>query len=399
MSVRQNHIIKSCQFEFSMDDPVNAVTLPDDLKNLVVADIMPKLSLAFDDLVGPDEVLSIDKLEIDLGDLQNKTIEKDFRRALNTHLIREIKTYKIQKGVSSLSSLSIEQALFFFLETGALPWNATVQNLKALESEYLKVRSPNRTKMLSILSRKWPQLRFIQQFSTQFQKRILLDLIHLYQTEITEEQANAAINLSILNKTAKEDFSNVIESISKKIVMKPELDESSTDESVSKQPEELYVKHAGMVLVHPFLDRLFSHLDLDLKSNKEDRVRAVHLLYFMATDKSQPEEHECGLLKLLCGLDMNFPIAKELTLSPQEKEECISCLEALIKHWDKLGNTSVDGLRQSFLNRSGKLSLTKQNATLIVEGETIDILLDFMPWTISSIKLPWMQQTLNVDWA
>lgn len=399
MSVRQNHIIKSCQFEFSMDDPVNAVTLPDDLKNLVVADIMPKLSLAFDDLVGPDELLSIDTLEIDLGVLQNKTIEKDFRQALNTHLIRGIKAYKTVNGVLSEPSWSIEQTLYFFLEHGTLPWNATVKNLNELEKAFLNVRSPDMAKMLSILSREWPQSRFIQQFSTPFQKSVLLNLIT--ESSLIKELKPRIVSFS--DSALKQNLPDLIKILAQSYPAEKTgdpgiipLDLKILDDPV---PEDFYVQHAGMVLVHPFLSHLFSHLDLDLKTNMEDRVRALHLLYFMATAETQPEEHECGLLKLLCGLDMSFPIARELSLSSLEKEEGMACLEALIQHWDKLGDTSVDGLRQGFLNRSGKLTLTKQNTTLIVESRSIDILLDFMPWTISSIKLPWIQQTLNVDWA
>ena len=35
---------------------------------------------------------------------------------------------------------------------------------------------------------------------------------------------------------------------------------------------------------------------------------------------------------------------------------------------------------------------------LYVERKGVDVLLESLPWTISIIKLPWMQDSLQVEW-
>ena len=70
----------------------------------------------------------------------------------------------------------------------------------------------------------------------------------------------------------------------------------------------------------------------------------------------------------------------------------------MIAHWKKLGNTSVNSLRESFLLRNGKLSETEQYWQLQVEGRAWDVLLNYLPWGYSIISLPWMKKRIQVEW-
>ena len=74
-------------------------------------------------------------------------------------------------------------------------------------------------------------------------------------------------------------------------------------------------------------------------------------------------------------------------------------LEAVVRHWDALGSTSVEGLRASFLARAGKLSERADGDYLLqVEAQSFDILLDRLPWSVSIVELPWMERQLWVEW-
>ena len=73
-------------------------------------------------------------------------------------------------------------------------------------------------------------------------------------------------------------------------------------------------------------------------------------------------------------------------------------LLSVIEHWNILQNTSVEGLRQSFLQRNGKLSYNGSEWLLQVEQQPYDMLLQHLPWNISMIKLPWMEQMLKTEW-
>lgn len=79
-----------------------------------------------------------------------------------------------------------------------------------------------------------------------------------------------------------------------------------------------------------------------------------------------------------------------------------SLLDAVIAHWTALGKTSRAGLRQTFLQREGRLASEYgeggKHWRLVLKTGPFDMLLDRLPWSFGTIKLPWMQEVLYVDW-
>jgi hypothetical protein len=102
--------------------------------------------------------------------------------------------------------------------------------------------------------------------------------------------------------------------------------------------------------------------------------------------------------KVLCAWPVDEPVGKHIELSLAELIEADNMLEALVENWAILKNTSIDGLREGFIHRDGKLFRKNGQLILHVEGDTIDVLLDQLPWNISMIKLPWMKELLRVEW-
>jgi hypothetical protein len=163
----------------------------------------------------------------------------------------------------------------------------------------------------------------------------------------------------------------------------------------------IYVQNAGMVLAVPFLPRLFSMLGLleeKRLKNHSTAERAVHLLEFMVNERQAAPEFQLVLNKILCGLDGPAPIADGFDPTEQEIEAVHSMLEGMIDHWKIIGNTSVAGLRSSFLQRQGYLTLEHDAWHMQVEGRSFDMLLDQLPWSIAVIKHPWMTRVLHVNW-
>lgn len=80
------------------------------------------------------------------------------------------------------------------------------------------------------------------------------------------------------------------------------------------------------------------------------------------------------------------------------KEECELLLQELIHHWSILKNTSITGLRETFLQRNGKISPVDKGWLLNVEQKGVDVLLNSLPWGIGVIKLPWNATTIFVEW-
>ena len=163
--------------------------------------------------------------------------------------------------------------------------------------------------------------------------------------------------------------------------------------------EGVYVGCAGVVLLHPFLPRLFEGLGIVADDKMVQPERALGLLHFLATGQRIAPEYELLLPKLLCGVPLEEPVPSPV-LTAAEEDEAVALLAAVIRHWDALGDTSIEGLRGTFLARPGKLFRRDSGDDVLqVEGRPFDILLDRLPWGVGTIQLPWMRRILWVEWT
>jgi len=163
--------------------------------------------------------------------------------------------------------------------------------------------------------------------------------------------------------------------------------------------EGIYIENAGLILLHPFLPQFFNALNIAAEDAIVEAGRALSLLYFLTSGQLTVPEYELVLPKLLCNIPLSMPVEADVELTDAEIEEAIALLGAVIRHWEVLKNTGIDGLRGTFLLRAGKISLRGDGDwRLQVEGKAYDILLEQLPWGIGMIKLPWMQRMLWVEW-
>lgn len=181
--------------------------------------------------------------------------------------------------------------------------------------------------------------------------------------------------------------------------------ESNDPESRKDSPEigiEVLADHAGLLLLHPFLQYFFMEsglLDGDYFKDDEARATAVHLLHYLATGQEQVPDFNLLFEKYLCGMEPARITSRYITLTAKMKTEAEDMLTAVLKHWTVLKSTSMDGLREGFLQRKGKWISNEDSYRIIVERNTLDILLQQIPWNISLIKLPWLKYIIHVDWA
>jgi hypothetical protein len=166
-----------------------------------------------------------------------------------------------------------------------------------------------------------------------------------------------------------------------------------------EQPLALMASRAGLVLLHPFLPRLFEACGFVRGGELAKREPAAALLHWLATGADEPLELEFGFVKLLVGLRPEEPLAVGAGLVGEaERAEGEALLQAVIAHWKALGGTSVDGLRVAFLQRRGALREEEAGWRLQLEAEPFDVLLGRLPWGISTVRLPWMTRPLYTDW-
>jgi hypothetical protein len=164
---------------------------------------------------------------------------------------------------------------------------------------------------------------------------------------------------------------------------------------------------AGLVLLHPWLPRLFAALGWVAERHPSGEPfpwarlpQALSLSHWLATGRDEPPEFELGTAKLLLGLapDAPLPVAGGL-LDDAARREGLALLEAVIGHWSALGHTSVDGFRVAFLQRAGLLQAEDDHWLLRPHSESYDLLLSRLRWGIGLIRLPWMPQRLHIEWT
>jgi hypothetical protein len=167
--------------------------------------------------------------------------------------------------------------------------------------------------------------------------------------------------------------------------------------------EPFYIANAGAIILWPFLGRYIQTLGLMEKNTFHDeaaRSRAIYLVQYLVTGAAEASEPALLLNKILCGASPEQPLEPPPTVSEEEAALSTQVLQGVIANWGKLGNTSIEGLRESFLIREGRLVRKESDNSwaLTVSQKAFDVLLDALPWRLSMIRLPWMQTLLNVKW-
>jgi len=207
---------------------------------------------------------------------------------------------------------------------------------------------------------------------------------------ITTHEREKTIDLLTVQKSGKD------------LIPAKNTTERHFNESDDDPDKFVYVDHAGLVLLHPFFSEFFFSLALIDEQrrfiNEESQLRAIYLLSFLATGKTGAPEPTLPFCKFLCGMPIETAIVKDIALSKYESEECEQLLNAVITHWSALKNTSPDGLREGFLNRKGKLDFRESMTALFVESKPQDVLLEKLPWGISYVQLPWLEEPFTTTW-
>lgn len=166
----------------------------------------------------------------------------------------------------------------------------------------------------------------------------------------------------------------------------------------------IYIANAGLILLSPFLPKLFERLELFSTPPGPPRLaaahasRAVHLLQYLVDGQLNTPEPALVLNKLLCGLPPATPIAAAYEAKIDERSLCDELLHAMITNWPIISNTSADGVQETFLQREGRLRRGDSSWTLTVQRKTLDVLTDQIPWGFRLILHDWMTDPLHVEW-
>jgi len=161
------------------------------------------------------------------------------------------------------------------------------------------------------------------------------------------------------------------------------------------------VRNAGIVLLTPFIPRLFERLNFTANghfTDQQNREMAALFLQYVVTGKQSTTNPELALNKIICHLSPEATLSGNIEITSEGAVFSDQVLNALISNWRALGSTSVEGLRGNFLIRDGFLSESPEQWKLTVERKAFDVLLNQCPFSFSLIKYPWMEKPLVVEW-
>lgn len=503
------HIIRKQIWDVLIDGSLDAFRIQQVLSGRNRESIIPLLEKEFDRLSSDDEVISFDRLEIDLGNISESQLNKpEWGQELIARIREQIESLGIPSGghnrstaaVRHTPALSRYRQWLFYMQHGYLPWNALrtdpqwqtsvlgqlavdyaaiselrreiVQNPRVLARIARQHSQPLLIQLVEILTackqaelagvfHEWQQLAavgydpvhtgtsaariweaILRQAVTapagttatelvvqswkqatgpvaaiSEEKRVLLDellqsahgLVHLLPL-LREEQRKAwktkgpqQTDKQSAGKKARAGKEHTEPGAQlREPDASPEASGNANPGTAGDVPEEgLFVPHAGLVLLHPFLPHLLRHCGLvEGKSFVSDAAKeqALHLFHYAATGTVPAEEHDLVIAKLLCSYPLEEPVTAIQTLPAAMLEETDNMLHAVIAQWSILKNTSPAGLREGFLQRNGKVFRRNEKNYIQVEHTAIDVLLDQLPWNLSMVRMPWMDAFLMVEW-
>jgi hypothetical protein len=164
---------------------------------------------------------------------------------------------------------------------------------------------------------------------------------------------------------------------------------------------EIKVDNAGLVLYWPFLSRFFEKLEMAKEGefvDNESRNRAAYLLQYLAHSQTDFPEYHFALNKLLVGMNLDDHLSPSFNLTEVEYEVSESLMYGLRNNWEKVKNSTPEGIQKTFIQREGILNFIEEKIELRVEKKGVDVLVESIPWNISIIKLPWMPYPMIVEW-
>ncbi|MDO9554651.1 contractile injection system tape measure protein [Rhodonellum sp.] len=165
--------------------------------------------------------------------------------------------------------------------------------------------------------------------------------------------------------------------------------------------DQVRIGNAGLILAWPFLTMLFGRLGLLDKNQFVDEKaqnKAVYLLQYMAFGHMEFPEYELVLNKLLVGLPANVHLEQESMLTEEESTLINSLLNGMLNNWEKLKNSSIQAMQETFIQREGVLKFENTQTSLKVDSKGVDVLLDSISWNFKMVKLPWMEKPLQITW-
>ena len=200
----QRHTIKQQILELQVSSNLSAFELQNKISALYRSKIIPLIQTYCDRISNPDTLLRIDTLDIDLGEIELKTLEKDFVARVEEHLSQQLAeklgpkaapqtvdgspgnralvaspTADTKPQPPSNPTTAQLELLSYFIRSGLLPWWSESLSQPALEDCFDQLLRTSPAALKTQLQTQIKYAKVLQRLIYQFSDRILLDMVTL----------------------------------------------------------------------------------------------------------------------------------------------------------------------------------------------------------------------------
>ena len=417
----KNHVVNKVSVRLPASDYENARNLQQNAQQWSSLYLPGLLEKTLDEVSKNGEYYFIDTIEIEITKYPWLLSADEWKQKI-TQKIRDSRFSKLPADV-------ILKQWVFYLQNGTFEKNAIIKNIQEFEIWFLKVGpkfsglehgftrpifySESSIKRL-FLAHSENFTSFILEHFLKVRKEKARHLYRLIKTILMKNQQIAFEFIKKLNSLVLQNKSGLKEKLIDTFLQNPETKEidkieskkrtlkenPQSDESEKETEVLLHCENAGLVLLLPFIKPFFENVGLlkdDVFTDEISKLKACNVLHFLATGKKAEDEAELLLPKILCGIEIQEYVEPVEIQDDNIKNETDDLLKSVIQHWEVLKNTSVDSLRETFLQRDGQLKI-ESAFILQVSNSGVDILLSKLPWGFRNYKLPWMQKTIITEW-
>ncbi|MGV3613333.1 MAG: contractile injection system tape measure protein [Fluviicola sp.] len=354
----------------------------------------------------------------------------NFSLPFNLYKILSSIKLKIELGESSKkkreNSDSMKQAenkkllVHYFTENAQ---NMPMINGMSQDLEWMNFLSPildSTRQMIDFIQRKWNirinnQLllqtifRFSKHAKHRSQKELMTELWNLVQKSLSREQKIRLMKEFIAPNDRQALLKQLYEILEKDPDLVPEeKEEELMEEELPEETDSMentkhlqFIDNAGLVLLAPFLPRLFTMMELTENGkfkNREAQIKGIFLTQYAVFGDGEFPEYALQLNKILTNFKTGIPIPRKSVLNEEDKNTVDGMLQGVLQNWGRLTNTTPAGLQEGFLRREGRLEEQEDTHLLTVEAKAYDMLLDHVPWNFRTIKFSWMKKAVQVKW-
>ncbi len=428
-----NHVIHKIQCLNTASSMSEANRFRQEAKKWLNSDFLIILQEAIRDLNLDDDYWIVEKLEFscpnDPWQLTHEEWKHELKKQLQLHTCNKFES-------SKMVDLFLQ-----YLSTGFFSNKSIIRTTQEIQSYFtshtFKLTAEQQSQFFVTLRNKDVHMRFFNSFSENFISdifkelyklsvsdcRVLVKWIMRYLDEVPEKIGTLMMLLSYDFFRLKLKEQNLLsESSLNEIITKHSMNTFEVEKKVEhssdiQKPtfmnEWIHCPNGGLVLILPFVKKLFlnanlmpetNHVPIDEASefmpfhNQESLSEAIGMLHFLATGQTTFTEEQILLPKIICGRALQEFIPCYHSLKTELIDEAETFLHQLINLWSALKGTSIEGLQTTFLQRESRIKEEDSQYLLQVENLGFDVLLDKLPWGFRMFKADWMSKILITEW-